>query len=139
LKTAELTGAMLDYWVAKAEGHAEVELTGHSAGGNVKRQFCEVVLPGEDGQEYWTEYDPSKDWARGGPIIEREKISVIQERYGNDEWEAGRVRETGEHHYTENAMFGPTPLIAAMRAFVASKFGDEVPPAARPTAQTEKK
>jgi Protein of unknown function (DUF2591) len=59
-------------------------------------------------------------------IIERERITVEpvviwtddNEAVFNDAWEA----HTPRHCYGQ----GPTPLIAAMRAYVASKFGDEV-------------
>ena len=57
----------------------------------------------------------STDWAQGGPIIEREKITIFQT--GKD-W-MGYIRHDAES-------FGPTPLIAAMRCYVASKLGDEV-------------
>jgi hypothetical protein len=88
VKTNELTGAALDWAVAKCEG---------------------VVYHGPA----WTKY--STDWAQGGPIIEREKITIFQT--GKD-W-MGYIR-----HDTES--FAPTPLIAAMRCYVASKLGDEV-------------
>ncbi len=53
---------------------------------------------------------PSTDWAQGGPLIEREKITLSDCEGG---WAAGYAG-------TLNS-FGPTPLIAAMRCFVASK------------------
>ena len=61
----------------------------------------------------WIAY--STDWAQGGPIIEREGIAIFIE-YPKD-WGAtdGNYRKAGD-----------TPLIAAMRCFVASKLGDEV-------------
>lgn len=58
--------------------------------------------------------DYSTDWSQGGPIIEREGIDTYQ----SGVW----VAEIGGKHTTE----GPTPLIAAMRCFVASRLGDEV-------------
>ena len=70
-----------------------------------------------EGQVYhgpaWTKY--STDWAQGGPIIEREKIALYLN--GEDGW-------TGEDGWKTST--GPTPLIAAMRCYVAIKFGDEV-------------
>ena len=57
----------------------------------------------------------STNWGQGGPIIEREGIALGQT---GDGWEAtcdGAVY-----------IFGQTPLIAAMRCYVASKLGDEV-------------
>jgi hypothetical protein len=69
----------------------------------------------ESGGPFYEGYTPSTDWAQGGPIIEREMITV--------EW-------TGEDWRTciwcDEKFLGPTPLIAAMRAYVASKLGDEV-------------
>ena len=63
------------------------------------------------------EYTPSTDWEQGGPIIEREKIDVCVDNDGWFTWYAkkGDV-ERG----------GATPLIAAMRCYVASKLGEEV-------------
>jgi len=58
----------------------------------------------------------STDWAQGGPIIERERIDVLYEH--DLRWIA--VPQKGIESY------GPTPLIAAMRCYVASKLGDEV-------------
>lgn len=65
-------------------------------------------------------YEPTSNWAQGGPIIEREGIAVWKPfDKTNGEWKA---------HYslTQCEQTGPTPLIAAMRCFVASKLGDEV-------------
>lgn len=61
----------------------------------------------------------STDWQFGGPIIEREDIA-LRPQARSEGWFAHKVwGEQGE--YT-----GPTPLIAAMRCYVASKLGDEV-------------
>jgi hypothetical protein len=59
----------------------------------------------------------SSHWAQGGHIIEREKMRVA---YNFDEhiWEAG-----WDCHVKG---WADTPLIAAMRCYVASKLGDEV-------------
>lgn len=59
----------------------------------------------------------SASWEHGGPIIEREKIHVFHGGVASEmAWQAYAHRGAGA---------GPTPLIAAMRAFVASKFGEE--------------
>lgn len=64
---------------------------------------------------------PSTNWEHGGPIIEQEKMTVGPQ--GDKAYWAGicDVMDDDEHGYT-----GPTPLIAAMRRYVASKFGHEV-------------
>jgi hypothetical protein len=64
----------------------------------------------------------SSSWAQGGPIIEREVISLIHPKY--DCWTAHVYdKHIDDESYT---LDGPTPLIAAMRCYVASKLGDEV-------------
>lgn len=65
---------------------------------------------------WWTdEYSPSTDWTQGGPIIERERIRLDPRGV----WVAG-------HDSSNDEYLGPTPLIAAMRCYVASKLGDEI-------------
>ncbi len=66
-------------------------------------------------------FRPSTDWTNGGRIIEREKISL----YGYySEWHAESFTDKG-HGLIED-MEGDTPLIAAMRCYVASKLGNTV-------------
>jgi hypothetical protein len=98
MKTAELTGAALDWAVAIAEGNFFWD----------DDRLCHVTEHGQD-------FEPSTDWAQGGPIIEREGIALYL--YGDAEWNA---------HAGRKESIGPTPLIAAMRCYVASKLGDEV-------------
>ena len=107
LKTSELTGAELDWAVAKCEGQDLVFEDG------------ELCLPSDyfrDGDPY----KPSEDWAQGGPIVERERISV--EPCFDWKWVAIRTESPNSAFEEE----GPTPLIAAMRCYVASEMGEEV-------------
>ena len=103
MKTADLEGEQLDYWVAVA-----------FFGDNIEDP---MKFPGST--KKWPEYKPSVNWEEGGPIIEREKISVIIN--SEDEWAAQMDDYNNGDFYA-----GGTPLIAAMRCLVASKFGDEV-------------
>jgi hypothetical protein len=64
---------------------------------------------------YWY----STDWSKGGPIIEREGIAMWP-----DEEEGGFFASSNEGAGAD--YHGPTPLIAAMRCFVASRLGEEV-------------
>lgn len=95
MKTSELTGHALDWAVTKCKGEtAHVQF---SALASSKHYFA-----------------PSKKWSQGGPIIEREGITLTA---CNGAWEAT---------YRGYFGYGPTPLIAAMRCYVASKLGDEI-------------
>lgn len=115
MKVCELEGVKLDYWVAKATGR---EMAMRSTG--------LVVRFLEGGNTDWRPFHPSTDWAQGGPIIEREGISLLQIGQGDSgvKWSANF--ETW-YEDRDDPWTGPTPLIAAMRAFVASKYGEEVP------------
>ena len=70
----------------------------------------------------------STDWAQGGPIIEREGVTVSRTDKKSDEgpWVAYRIEHLFEDEYEHEYQHGPTPLIAAMRCYVASRLGDEV-------------
>jgi hypothetical protein len=64
----------------------------------------------------------STDWFQGGPIIEREKISLIYIA-GISVWKAIQYQPNADTYPTQ---LSPMPLIAAMRCYVASKLGDTV-------------
>ena len=107
MKTSELTGAALDWAVAKCEGI-----------GLGPRGFVVYYDNGEPAS-----WHPSTDWSQGGPIIEREGIGLDQ--YADyPRWQA--FTPAPEQPSGHCACLGPTPLIAAMRCFVASRLGDEV-------------
>ena len=99
IKTSELTGAALDWAVAKCLGVDYISfLNMHQCG----------------------HFHFSTDWAEGGPIIEREKISVIHME-GTQHWIAMLFKPTAD---TTPKSEGP--LIAAMRCYCCSKLGDEI-------------
>lgn len=136
MKTSELTGAALDWAVAKCEGE----------------DYSPVPTFSGLGFEYpATNY--STDWAQGGPIIEREKISIIRleddsvtddngdycgripvygavigEYFEEDQLRSSYGEAWGEIIYIgyELVTKGQTPLMAAMRCYVASRLGDDI-------------
>lgn len=133
MKVADLFGAELDFWVARAEGISAL----------ICRDLCYAGISADymrKPKAGWAPpFSPSISWEQSGPIIERERISIRYIRmYPGDknptpaatlacrteltELRAGPAKGAGWY-------FGETPLIAAMRAYVASKFGDEVPEA----------
>lgn len=72
---------------------------------------------------HWENYCPSTDWAVGGPIVEREKISIMEEANGTWLASIGGCTDLDMPLWQEH---GPTPLVAAMRCLVAAKRGDTV-------------
>ena len=117
MKTSGLTGAALNWAVAVAEGWQPERVR-------------------DDCGEYWwffreargmnpKHYHPSTHWGIGGPIIERERI-CLKDAAGMY-WEASLVYEDKEYGgVMQSEEQGATPLVAAMRCYVASKLGDEV-------------
>ena len=110
-RVAELEGAQLNWAVAVSEGN-------EPAWFDMNPPKHTVRINGRADS-----YDPSGSWEQGGPIIEREEGSVSHwskvERHAA--WIADMGLDMRRYRCT-----GPTALIAAMRAFVASKLGDEV-------------
>ena len=111
MKTSELIGAALNWAVAKCESDDTLAVYFDERTGE---PLCHDDWP--DNQEF----KPSTDWAQGGPIIEREYISVLPWLVGG--WKARTTANDGAEYVCE----GPTPLVAAMRCYVVSKLGDEV-------------
>lgn len=119
MRTAELTGALLDYWVARAEG-ASINNQGRAIMPNATvEEHALYVCP------YTTQrtFSPCMYWAQGGPIIEREKLELtpLYDMGNRFVYWASQPRGLGHLHMEDEQ-----PLVAAMRAYVASKFGDEV-------------
>ena len=107
VKTSELKDLALDWAVVRA---------------NYEINFEEVW------RNFRNECGYSYDWAQGGPIIERECIAVwwcdvLVDEDGNIEREAAWY---AENDVGGEGQIGNTPLIAAMRCYVASRLGDEV-------------
>jgi hypothetical protein len=116
MKTSELTSAALDWAVARcAYGNKRYHYGSPCFDSNTKR-----VYETEGLQKIGVNFAPSKDWKQGGPIIEREDVSFRKEREG---LYLGYIWNGVTH---KNLAEGTTPLIAAMRCYVASKLGDEV-------------
>ena len=126
MKTSELTGVALDWAVGVAEGlqwqNDDPEVGLYFRRGHEYRAD-RLVLNDLDYyiMEDWnlTLYSPSTDWAQGGPIIEREMIEIGAHEPEGFEWVA-------RDYWKENTMTGSTPLIAAMRCYVASRLGDDI-------------
>ena len=118
-KVQDLEGAELDYWVARAEGfdktteqqqrdHLYLKIIGDA---------CHLPSGGA--------YRPSSDWSQAGPIIDRGEVAGISPaKKGKPGWEATACSLSAK---STRAHYGRTALVAIMRAYVAGRFGDEVP------------
>lgn len=120
VKTSELSGAVLNWAVAKALG------LNPNYNPEDRRQY--VGYPGfAEGNGFgYAIKNYSIDWTHGGPIIERERLEV---HHFNGEWRARSYWHEDYQIYVIAPMYvetGPTFLVAAMRCYVASKLGDTV-------------
>lgn len=101
----ELSGAELDYAVARAAGLR-----------------CELQSPDKctfSGSDEL--FEPSVNWMQGGPIIEIAQLRVEPPSRGMKLWSA-----SAPSHSTGANEWGATLLEAAMRCFVALKLGPEI-------------
>jgi hypothetical protein len=101
VKTRDLSGAALDWAVGKAEGILVADTTG------LNRGMCKPYR-----------YSPSADWSQGGPLIEKYMI-------GFGLYESSLLAIIGHNDFA-GCEHGKTHLIAACRAIVSAKLGDEV-------------
>ena len=136
VRTQDLIGAALDWAVAKCEGF---EYTGKGG----LNDFRSLRLYDRKDRAVLA----SVSWSQGGPIIERENITIIRANSlyvdgksvpnwfaETDKWVGHNICTGYEGEYFDpcfmvdesGGYYGPTPLIAAMRCYVANKLGSEV-------------
>ena len=118
VKVSEAKGQVLNYLVAKAMG--------------------KTIYPSKSGRWMTANYgdfnhrhgapwfEPTTSWAQGGPIIKRERINLSAYQLDENGNENEGWQAWPNYGMSDWYMTGPTPLIAAMRCYVASKLGDEV-------------
>jgi len=137
LKTNELIHAALHWAVAKCQG---------------LQIYKDAMLDGRVKEGWWVSglstdpntwhplstFNPSTNWTQGGPIIEQEGINVRairkEDHALNGQWLAAYdhgntgtlVQWVKRTDFPKHYFPGSTPLIAAMRCYVASKLGDEI-------------
>lgn len=142
MKTTDLIGPALAWAVGVAEGY---ELSLYGVDPSIRAR-----VPGLGVHAPWR---PDTYWNQGGPIIEREGISTVwcDDDYGTDArgfcnnmrnpvWASTTGQHGADESYgpqgdnwgrsynidADEAVYGPTHLIAAMRCYVASKLGAEI-------------
>lgn len=125
IKVSESTPMQLNYLVGVAEG-----FQWQTDDPKVGLHCGKLVLVALDYalMDDWglTPYAPAESWSVAGPIIEREEISLhTTPKFAAQcmKWDASQRNVNGA---CVRSQFGPTPLIAAMRCYVASRLGDEV-------------
>jgi len=131
-KTSELTGRNLNWavaialgWKWKVDNDGKIVLARPAKNIHSKKAFDTLGL---------AYFQPTKSWSTAGPIIEREEIRLDTNDHPDlwpwvanklIRWEKREDEEMGDWPvYAEGV--GDTPLIAAMRCYVASVLGDEV-------------
>ena len=117
IKTSDLIGRALDWAVVIAFGwkwkveKGKIIIARPTKKTYIREPFETLKL---------SNFPASRNWSFCGPIIEKEWISV---RNQDDKWFAQIADDVPDgYHQAE----GSTPLIAAMRCYVASKLGDEI-------------
>lgn len=105
VKTSELVDAALDWAVME----------------------CEKIPLAEIGYEWYRQASNqySMEWMLSGPIIDREHIMLGYSECVNP-GQTTVLYSTARIFGGNDKYRGPTPLIAAMRCYVASKLGDEI-------------
>lgn len=110
VKTQDLSGAALDWAVGVAIG---LEL---KVPDGFIRPYWHM-----GGEMYCSKFQPSTDWSQGGRLIESHQVSLHCPQTTDDVWAAWIITDKGEV-----VQAGDTAMIAACRAIVAAKLGDEV-------------
>ena len=114
IKTSELTGADLDWAVAKCEGENPFVIP-------FKNSKGATIYTTWGSYQNGIPYNPSNHWSQGIRIIERERIHIRPITLdGKKAWQCWL------EEFPEIRRYGEILLVAAMRAYVASVFGDAV-------------
>ncbi|WP_175796532.1 phage protein NinX family protein [Burkholderia anthina] len=121
----ELSGVRLDWAVARCEGYP---LTTDGISQLVEKDRKLTILGRATcGQGIPCGYSPSSYWEQGGPIIERQRITLqfcrdLRDRNGL------YIHASMDTHSFHGYWRGnhDKPLVAAMRCYVASKFGEAI-------------
>ena len=130
MKTSELIGTALKI----AVGIADKRQIRKGLGGSIEvRGRTETGDELPEQWDLWMYWNPETNWSQGGPIVEREIFKLFKNIGGT--FTAQVKTRVSYYSPTYDADIGrdevisrsgPTPLIAAMRCYVASKLGDEV-------------
>jgi hypothetical protein len=120
IKISEVQGPVLDWLVGVALGRTDITFDDFDELG----MGCVQAEP-DPFMNYSRCWAPSRYWQQGGPILDREKITLSSLFWEKDGWKAWKWKD----HDAAFDHFGPTMLIAGLRCFLASRLGEyaEVP------------
>lgn len=110
-------GPLLDYWVAMAAGYDPAYQEDGTEGPLVCISRCHGAA-GELVPIPTRAFQPSSSWCDAGPIVEREHIDLVSD-FGR--WMARHGKRD------DYSRADASPLVAAMRAYLAWEYGDELP------------
>lgn len=119
MRVSELSGDLLDYWVARAE---RIE-----HGPDLREMRPGAVLIkvwSKEGFTFYTAYTPSTDLAQACEIIFRRRVALMP-MAGSEDWIARAEKYPLDHG--QDVFVDPNPLVAAMRARVWMEYGERVP------------
>jgi len=115
-----LSGAALDWAVAHCEG-LPIRKDPMGFGGGVEEGGYWIWDDGVPSKARYEligrNYSPSTKWEQVGPLIDRHGISI---------WKTGGSWHARDFEAPNLVLEGSTPLVAAMRFFVASRLGTHV-------------
>jgi hypothetical protein len=123
-QTLELTGIWIDAAVAKALGMKSAIRDLGTGAPRFKTYQTGGLDCGPSESDCGDDFEPSRLWGHGGPIIDREHIALeFEADMGVPDWTA---THPGCEGTWPKSAHGPSALVAAMKAFIRAKIGDEV-------------
>jgi hypothetical protein len=140
IKVSEATGAALDWLVAQCEGYVDAnDPSEHTDEDEALcyHNWCLMRDPGV-AAKWLVDLAYSTNWSQGGPIIEREGILLRPIRRPGHALDGqclamydgsntgSMVQWIKRTDWPRRYLEGPTPLVAAMRCYVASRLGETV-------------
>ena len=125
MKTADLTGATLSYWVARARKLEGARIVGEHCEYDVPQNTDSPTATNTGYRVLGTVYAPREDWNDCGPLIEEFGVELDRMPTDQDEmlWQASPA-----HVPDVKSLFwyDADVKVAICRAVVASVFGEEV-------------
>lgn len=120
IKTQELTGNALDWAVATCLGYNNLRRNCHRFDDGF------IMDSPQTGTVFLSELDYSSNWSKAGQVIDLMGDYCQEGNKAKGEYYCSTpsVAETWHNHPVRGT--GPTPIIAAMRCYVASKRGSEL-------------